>query len=77
MKRNDFRITVEWHYPDLKKFVADFNAMGGNLTLNVLNCHLNYPDLIDDGWMNAYSLFFRNKFRPELIIANMAANNNN
>lgn len=70
MKRDDFRITIEWYYPDLKSFIKDFNAFGGNITIDELKCHLEYPSFISDGWLNAYNIFFKNKFHQELILVN-------
>lgn len=70
MKREDFRLIVDLHYPNLPDFVNDFNSMGGQITLPTVTYHLEYPHLIDEGWQNAYNLFFTNKFMQELILAN-------
>lgn len=70
MKIEDFRLIIDLHYPNLQDFVVDFNSMGGQITLPTVTYHLEYPHLIDEGWRNAYNLFFANKFMQELILAN-------
>ena len=42
--------------------------MGGNLKAGILKYHLEYPYLIDEGWLNAYTIFFQNRYMPELAL---------
>jgi len=68
MKREDFRLYVDMHYPNINDFIKDFNNMGGNLKAGILKYHLEYPYLIDEGWLNAYTIFFQNRYMPELAL---------
>lgn len=71
MKRDDFRLLVDLHYPDLKNFIADFNNMGGNIDMHILQFHLDCPNRIEEGWLSAYNMFFQSKLRFELTLANI------